>query len=345
VRVVQFRQRLFRLAVFCAAVFVFAFPTLCQTRGAPGPPSQITGIVRAQSDNKPVQHIKITLMTGDGEPVDTHYTNSDGSFAFSMLPQGPYVATINEEGYQPYREEVILTGYPGIRLNIALREAIKEKPFVKGDVVSSRELTLPQRAQEALHKGMDALFQKHDPAASLPLFKIVLDASPDFYEADYYMGVAHLKGGDKDEAEKWFRRALAASQGHFAEADFALASILADQERFAEAEKVDREGLQIQPDAWRGHIELARALLGTNRPSEAEQEAMEAAKHVRNYPQLYIVLANIHLRLLKNEAVIEDLNTYLKLDPTGAYSGQAKALKEKTEQALGNAPILHIKLP
>ena len=69
---------------------------------------------------------------------------------------------------------------------------------------------------------------------------------------------------------------------------------------------------------------------------------MDAAKHVRNYPQLYIVLANIHLRLLKNDAVIEDLNTYLKLDPTGAYSGQAKALKEKTEQALGHAPIPHI---
>ncbi len=331
-------QQFSRFAFMGMAGLLVAEAALGQARGQILPLSQITGVVRNQNNNRSLPHLKIQLTASDGEPVDTHYTNSDGSFSFSMLPQGTYVLTINDEAYIPYREEVEVLGFPGARVNIALREAVKEKPVVKGDVVSSRELTLPQRAQEALRNGLEALFQKQNPAASLPFFQIVLDASAGFYEASYYQGVAYLKLGRKEEAESAFHRAIESSQDHFAEADFALASMLADQERFSDAEKIDRNGLQIQPDAWRGHYELARILLETNRPSEAEQSALDAGKHVKNYPQLYLLLANIHLRLLRNEAAIEDLNTYLKLDPTGAYSDQARALKAKTEQSLGHAP-------
>ncbi len=331
-------QRFSRLAIFPAGLLFVASVVSAQGRTQNYPPSQITGVVRKQVDNTPVQHIKVQVNASDGEPMDTHYTNSDGSFAFGMVPQGTYVVTINEEGYQPYREEIDVLGFPGIRLNIALREVVKDKPPVKGDVVSSRELALPGKAQEALHKGIDALFQKRDPAGSLPYFKAVLDAAPDFYEANYYQGVAQLKSGHKEDAEASFRKCIASSQDQFPEVYFALASLLADQGRFSEAETIDRKGLQLQPEAWRGHYELARVLLGTNRPSEAEESALEASKRVKNYPQLFLLLANIHLRLLKNEAVIEDLNAYLKLDPTGAYSDEAKAMKEKAVQAIGHTP-------
>jgi tetratricopeptide (TPR) repeat protein len=331
-------DRFLRFVVMGMASLLVAGAAIGQARGQNLPPSQITGVVRSQNDNKSLPHIKIQLTASDGEPVDTHYTNSDGTFSFSMLPQGTYVLTINDEAYIPYREEVEVLGFPGARVNIALRDAVKEKPLVKGDVVSSRELTLPQKAQEALRNGLEMLFQKQNPAASLPFFQAVLDASAGFYEASYYQGVAYLKLGRKGEAETAFHRAIESSQDHFAEADFALASMLADEGRFADAEKIDRNGLQIQPDAWRGHYELASILLGTNRPSEAEQSALEAGKHVKNYPQLFLLLANIHLRLLRNEAAIEDLNAYLKLDPSGAYSDQARALKAKTEQTLGHAP-------
>jgi tetratricopeptide (TPR) repeat protein len=160
--------------------------------------------------------------------------------------------------------------------------------------------------------------------------------SPDYYEAYYDEGVAYLRLKKMDEAETAFHKAVDLSKGHFAEPYIELASIYADKEKFPDAETMARKGMGIQPDSWRAHYELARILYGEGLPVDAEQSALEAKRLEPKFPKLYIVLANIQLRLGKNQAVVEDLDTYLKLAPDGAYTSQAKELKEKTEKLLGH---------
>ena len=72
--------------------------------------------------------------------------------------------------------------------------------------------------------------------------------------------------------------AASLSDDKFPDADFALASLLTDQKQFAEAEKLVRAGLLMQPDAWNGQLELARVLLATGRFAEAEQSALAVRK-------------------------------------------------------------------
>jgi hypothetical protein len=328
-----------RLAQYTAlASIIFLLPTIvsAQGRGQPTTPWPITVIVHNEVDNRPVAHIKVQFSTSSGSVIDTIFTDTDGQVSSSRLPPGEYVVTIEAEGFKPHREEVEVLEYPGPRVNINLRPIAPEKPAVQGDIVSARELGLPQPAQEALQKGREALFQKHDPAGSLPYFQKVLIMAPDFYEADYFEGVAYLEKGLAKEAEDAFHAAIDMSFNQFPEADFSLASLLTDKGRFAEAEAAARAGLTLQPESWRGSFEMARALLGLNRLPEAEQRAAAAKKLNPNFARLYLVLANIHLRLHNNEAVLDDVNTYLKLDPNGPYIGQAKELKEKTEMALGH---------
>jgi tetratricopeptide (TPR) repeat protein len=158
--------------------------------------------------------------------------------------------------------------------------------------------------------------------------------APDFYEADYFLGIAYRQKGLAKEAEAAFHAAIDMSFNQFPAADFALAAVLSDNGRFSEAEAPARAGLALQPDSWQGNFELARALMGLNRLPEAEQRALAAKKLNPNISRLYLLLANIHLRLHNNEAVLDDVNTYMRIDPNGPYIDQARTLKEKTELAI-----------
>jgi Tfp pilus assembly protein PilF len=333
-------QRFARLAFLPAAILIVSTAAFPQGKTIPGAndPAAISGTVVYQADNKPAQHVKVEIRTSSGQMIDTYFTETDGRFSTTVIPPGQYVITCNVEGYKPFRQEEELLGYPGVRMYIVLTALPGEKPLVAGPVVSARELGLPQEAQDALHQGTIALFQKHNAAGSLPFFQRVLTMAPDFYEAAYYQGVALMELGRKKEAEDAYRTAASLSDDKFPDADFALASLLTDQKQFTESERLLQAGLALQPDGWSGHLEMARVMLATGRLADAEQSALTARKLKPDFARVYLLLANIHQQQQKNEAVLDDLNTYLKLSPNGAYVSQAKAMKEQTEKALGRGP-------
>ena len=309
-----------------------------QGHGQDTTPWPVTVIVINHADNRALQRIKVQLSESSGQIIDTYFTDSGGQAITTKVPLGEYVISIETEGFKHFRQDVEVLDYPGPRVNVSLEPLAAEKPAVPGDTVSARELGLPQPAQEAMQKGREALFQKHDPGTSLLYFQKVLIMAPDFYEADFFEGVAYREKGLAKEAEAAFHVAIDMSFNQFPAADFALAAVLSDKGRFGEAEAPARAGLTLQPDSWQGNFELARALLGLNRFPEAEQRGLAAKKLNPNISRLYLLLANIHLRMHNNEAVLDDVNTYMRIDPAGPYIDQARALKEKTEVTLGRQP-------
>ena len=333
-------RRFARFVLLSAALLISSTAVFSQGRGIPGSnePDGISGTVQYRADNKPAQHVQVVVKTLAGQTVDTYFTDSSGRFSTPTIPNGMYLITLDVEGFKPFRQTEELLGRPGIRMYIYLEALPDAKPAVAGNAVSARELGLPQEAQDALHQGTDALFQKHNAAASLPFFQKVLTMAPDFYEAAYYQGVAFKELGRSKEAEASLRNALALSDDKFADADFALASLLNDQKQYVEAEKLLRSGLVLQPDGWSGHFELARLLLATGKATDAEQSALTSRKLKPEFSRVYLLLANIHQQENKNEAVLDDLNTYLKLFPNGTYAAQVKTMKEQTEKTLGRTP-------
>jgi hypothetical protein len=79
-------------------------------------------------------------------------------------------------------------------------------------------------------------------------------------------------------------------------------------------------GLQILA----GQSELARALLGLNRPTEAEAGARAAI-------ELRPDNANIHIELQSELALLDDLNSYLKLAPKGPFADQARKRRDEVQ--------------
>lgn len=301
---------------------------------------EITGTVTDEAQHSPVQGAQVQLNTANGEIITSAYAGTDGEFAFPNMRPGSYKLVITANGFEQAQQDILIvnTSVESLKIILVKTVASKSESAATNEVVSARELNLPSKAQDALAKGKDHLYQKHDPAGSLPFFRKVTDLAPGFYEAYYDEGIAYTLQKQNDDAETAFRKAIATSQDHYAEPCFALASLLTDQKHFADAEQLARRGIEIQPDAWRGDYELARALLGEGKLADAEKSGIEARKRKEDFPALYLILANIHLQLHNNEAVLDDVNTFLKLDPSGPNSGQAREIKSQMERALGRSP-------
>jgi tetratricopeptide (TPR) repeat protein len=332
-----------RLAGLSAFIFLIAASLSAQRNGPVGVRHEIFGKITNDADHLPMANVAIRLSTEAGQIVSTTYSDPSGQYNFEDLPAANYVLSIKVEGFQPVQQDARLTTIPSLTANIALHKSEGERPEfgtgnAAGDSVSARELSLPSKAQDALAKGKDRLYQKHDPAGSIPFFKKVLEISPRFYDAYYLEGIAYTQQAQLDDAESAFRQAIDGSDHHYAEPCFALASLLTDKKQFDDATRLSREGLKADPEAWRGYYELARALLGEGKFAEAETNGSEARKRKTDFPGLYLILANIHMQLHKNEAVLEDVEAYLKLEPAGPASAQARTLKTQMEKALGRSP-------
>jgi len=303
---------------------------------------EIVGKITNDADHSPMQNVAVRLNTQAGQIVSTTYTSPTGDYNFANLQGGDYVLTIQVEGFETIQQDARLTMISTLTANIALHKtaAMKTDIATTGDSVSSRELNLPAKAQDALAKGRERLYQKHDAAGGLVYFRKVLEISPGFYEGYFLEGVAYTQQSRNGEAEIAFQKSIDSSEHHYAEPYFALASLLTDEKRFSTAEQMAREGLATDPEAWRGHYELARALFGEGRPGDAEKSGLEARKRKADFAALYLILANIHMQLHNNEAVLDDVTAFLKLEPEGPASGQARAIKTQMEHALGRPPAV-----
>lgn len=333
-----------RLAVFSLlAVFMFcAVPCWPQLRPPPGETAPrtfyIRGSLRSGDDGRAMEMIRVELKRVTGETVGISFSRSNGEFEFSQLPSGLFVIVVEERGYETIREniEIFNMSRPGVLLFLTqpILQTGAQKPL---GMVSARELVIPRKAHGAMQKGINHLYEKKDSKGSLAHFQRAVVEFPSYYEAYHQMGVAYLRLGQMVEAEQALRKSIELSQSRYAEAHFALASLLSDRNEFSEAELLARRALDRDGSAWRGHFELARALAGMDRTEAAEKSALQARARKPDFAAVHLLLANIHIRKKDHPALLEDLDAYLALEPNGPMSDQARQTRENVQRGLANA--------
>ncbi len=297
----------------------------------------IRGAIRTADEGRPIEMVRVDLKRLTGETVGTTFTRSNGEFEFGGLPNGVYYIVLEERGYEPVRESVEIFNTARAGVLIFLKRNVVLGPSEPGQVISAHELTIPRRAREAAQKGMARLYEKQDPRGSLNHFQRAIAEAPSYYEAYLQMGVAYLRLGETSEAEQALRKSVELSEGRYSEAHFALAQLLSNADRFTEAEPVVRRGLELDGNAWQGHYELARALVGLNRLDAAEKSAQEVRTRKPDFAVVYLILANIHIRKRDYATLLQDLDGYLKLEPSGPMSDKARQMREGVQRALANA--------
>jgi Flp pilus assembly protein TadD len=332
-----------------ALFLVLAAPIAAQktpnpgTRGNPGigtPQTHtytVSGSVSDADSHNRIDSVRVDLRAFTGGTVATTFTSGNGNFTFSNIASGTYQMVVEQMGYQPFMQEVDIEG-PIYGLTVELRGKPVASAAVHGPAtVSQRELSIPQKAHDAMQKGLELLYKKSDYPGSIKQFERAAQAFPDYYEAYTQMGVAYLHMNNTADAEQSFRKSMDLSKEKYADAYFWLASMRSDQQNFAEAEPLARKSVELDPNSWQANSELARALIGLNRPDEAEKSAQAALKLRPDNALLYLILANAHTELQNDQALLDDLNNYLRLAPNGPFAEQVRKQQKELQQALGDA--------
>ena len=294
----------------------------------------VGGMVSDAESHTRIDGVRVDLRAFTGGTVATAFTSGNGNFQFNNIPGGSYEVVVEQMGYLATHQQVNIQGTTfGIMLE--LRAIPRASGVSAGNpTVSKRELSIPHKAHDAMAKGLALLYGKFDYQGSVKQFERATQEYPDYYEAYTEMGVAYINLGDAVNSERALRKALDLSEQHYEATLFWLASLLSNGQRFADAEPLARKGVELDANSWQANSELARALLGLGRAAEAETSALAAVKLRPENANLHLVLANIHNELQNDQALLDDLNAYLKLAPAGPFAVQARKQRDELQQEL-----------
>ncbi len=337
------------VSAFGFAAFLFCPPLEAQRRSLPSPSPypdadgglgstrarafSISGAVMDAESHVMLNGVRVDLQAVGGAVLATGYTSGNGNFQFNNVGLGAYEIVFDQTGYADDREHVEVDG-PVFGMSIQLRRVGPGADAPGTTKVSVRDLSIPHKAREAMNKGMSLLYQKSDYPGSIKQFQRAIQAYPDYYEAYAQIGLAYMKMKNEAQSEQALRKSIELSKEQYPDPLVFLAALLSSDKRFEDAEPLARKAVELDADSWHAQSELARALLGLERPGEGEKCAEAAVKLQPENPFLRLLLADAHIQLRNDPALLDDLNSYLKLAPNGPFAPQALAEREKVQQRL-----------
>lgn len=292
----------------------------------------ITGTVYLNRTAEPASKVLVnirSMLSGLNQAVATDFR---GRFEFREIPQGTYQVSASEQGYGSASTITEVGMFPA-EITLYLSSASAPPRGENAYVVSLRELKIPSKAQNEYERGLD-LMAKRDFVGSLTHFNKAAAVYPDYYEAFYHIGVAEIRLNHQDKAIDALQKAIDLSGGRYASPQFAYGLVLCNQGKPTEAERVIRRGLEVDDNSAEGHLFLGIVLLDQNRLGEAEKSLREALLRKPQYPDVYLVLADVHAKRGDYRAQVEDLNTYLKLVPSAPGSDYVRKVREAAKGLL-----------
>ena len=297
----------------------------------------ISGTVLLRTSNRPASQVAVKLKSHVAGIFRSVLTDLEGHFEVRSLPPSTYEIVVDEPGYEPAQTSARLDGASS-KLVLYLNAPNPVQNGRNSYTVSARELRIPEKARHEYGKGLDSLTKK-DLAGSVNHFMKAAQVFPEYYEAYYHIGVAETRQGQLDEAMRAFQKAIDLSNGRYAWAEFGIGYLQYLEGRTEEAVTTIRRGLEVDENSADGYLFLGMAFLRMNRLDEAQKSAREALLRNPNFAQAYLVLSDAYGRRHEYLAQLQGLEAYLKLDPNGADSENARQAREAVLGMLAKAHL------
>jgi tetratricopeptide (TPR) repeat protein len=194
----------------------------------------------------------------------------------------------------------------------------------QNNIVSVQDLALSGKAAKAFLKGTDLLV-KGDNAASVEQFLKAIELAPSSYRPYHNLALAYLRLGKLDQAAADFQKSIDITKGAFAPSLFGLSMILYRRSEFLDAKLLAERGLDADPTSAVGKYCLGLIQFSLGHLPEAERSALDAIARGGQI-DAYLLLAQIHERTNNPAAVLSDVQSYLKLAPSGTLRPEALTL-------------------
>jgi len=120
-------------------------------------------------------------------------------------------------------------------------------------------------------------------------------------------------------------------------AHFALGELYFRQKKYAEAEKDMLAGIKLDPRSVQGHFMLGRLYYELGKLTKAGPHVGTALQLNPSFARGHLLAANILLHARQPENAIVEFEEYLRLEPKGEFSEQAKETVRKLRRALAKS--------
>jgi Tfp pilus assembly protein PilF len=224
---------------------------------------------------------EIMLYTESGTLIGRQTVTNNSRYRFLDVANGRYDVVVEVEGSEVARVRVLVqSAYKtDFRQDIHLvwragahqRQRPRPLTVSASDFYerSSRNKSLFEKAQRSLDNG------RHREAASL--LKDMVNIDPRDFQAWTELGTAYLMGGEIDDAERAYRRAIQ-EKPTFALALLNLGRLLITQKRYADAIDPLVAATEARPDSADAHFLLGQTYLNLKLGSKAVPHLNEALR-------------------------------------------------------------------
>jgi cytochrome c-type biogenesis protein CcmH/NrfG len=269
-------------------------------------------------------------------------TDRSGKFTFIGLAPELYVVSVRTPGFREVSQQVDLrtqiTDYVQLML---VAEENGSSPSNRTGVIDAK---VPHSALTEFEKGRDALLQTNNAAGGILHLENAVRVYPRYFEALLLLGTAYMDQSDWDKAEHALARALEIYP-KAANALFALGELYLKQKKDADAERVLLQGLQFEDRSWQSHLSLghvywnmaAKSSDETRYRSLLEKSYVQAKRALELKPDLadaLLLKGNLLFKARRAQDALHEFEEYVRLDPTGQFVDQTRALIQRIRLAL-----------
>jgi Tfp pilus assembly protein PilF len=301
-------------------------PVLCQGRNT----VSVSGVVLSEGRHERIQHVVVRLCDSGGNLMEQATTSDTAEFSFRGLRRAPYILTFEAPGYEKVEEHVDLSFMSDRGITVYLNPVPQGATSpVAGASISAHELSMPEVARNLVASGRRKLYAEKNPQAGLEDFEQAVGKAPDYYEAYSEIAIADVTIGKTEEGIASFRKSIEVSHETYGDAYVGLGTLLVEKGEVDAGEKALRRGVELNPNSWRGFYELGKLDLGQNHLDLALRSAEHAKSLAPNVPVVYRLLTILHLRQGDYRAALEDIDAYLKRDPTSPAGVRAAEMREE----------------
>ncbi len=117
---------------------------------------------------------------------------------------------------------------------------------------------------------------------------------PEYVQAYHLLGTLYMDQAEWELARKSLKRALELNE-RFAPSYFAWGAMLNRRGKPAKAQEVLERGLEFDPNAWQGHVEICKSYYAVGDLTEAVEHALRAHSLSPEISVIHLVLADVYV--------------------------------------------------
>jgi tetratricopeptide (TPR) repeat protein len=289
----------------------------------------ITGTVRT-AKGAPAADARVELHNAKtGELFTSGYTNAQGAFEFTSVPNGMY-ELIATSGLNEVREQLTVPAAPGVSLIIA--DSSQGADAVPGQsTVSVAQFKVPNKARDLFKKAQAAAHKNKLEDVNRYLSQ-ALEIYPRFAEALTFRGILKLDANQVSAAIDDLEKAV-----HY-DANGAMSYLVLGAaynlaKRFDDALRTSDHGVALMPNAWQGYFEMAKSYIGkADYPHAVQQIDRAISLAPQDFAPVHLVKAHALLALKSYSEAMGELQAFLERAPKNdPNTAQAMAMLDQAK--------------